>query len=353
MIARREMDFENFSVTESSLELLLRVPEAVSVVADFPQPMVADYKNLETVDLNSNLLADSAPPLPPPPLVDESSNEKENELDDLKNLNPCDLISGDWPHELDDYLQKGDFDIEDFLKFESHSAGKKCKVSKKKEYKKGRRRPGQVRITTTADGATVFCCPECSMAYTDKFCLERHLVVHKVDRRFICEFCGVTMKRKEHIQRHKLGHKDERPFTCSVCFKGFKRKEHHDIHFVIHSGEKSIICPQCGKGFYRRDHLTTHLKSHDRRKLRKQRREERLRLKRAQNKAKKKAAPPPPPPPPAPCNFSPLVHGSSKEFFIQINPMDQIPIQISITAEMDQQHSAMLPSFAKAFTSEV
>lgn len=294
------MDFDSFSAensAENSFELLTRVPQVENTHFAPPAAGPVDFKTLETVvDLNSNFVPDGRTTAAH--VIDESSNEKENELmDDLRNLNPCDLIS-DWPNELDEYLQKGDFDIEDFLKFDNgHSqksitaclSSKTKQIKQKIEYKKGRRRPGQVKITRTPEGATVFCCPECNLAYTDKLCLERHLTVHKADRRFICEVCGVAMKRKEHIQRHKLGHKDERPFTCSVCMKGFKRKEHHDIHFVIHSGEKSIFCPECGKGFYRRDHLTTHLKSHDRRKLRKQRREERLRLKRLQNKAKKKA----------------------------------------------------------------
>lgn len=231
------MNFETFTVAESSsFELLLPVH-----AADFSSTAV-DFKTLETVDLNSNFVPEVTATI-----VDESSNEKENELDDLTNLNPCDLIS-DWPNELDEYLQKGDFDIEDFLKFENHNQKNKVISNKKKEYKKGRRRPGQVKITRTPEGAKIFCCPECNLAYTDSLILERHLTVHKADRRFICELCGVAMKRKEHVQRHKLGHKDERPYTCSVCMKGFKRKEHHDIHFVIHSGEKSIFCPECNKG---------------------------------------------------------------------------------------------------------
>lgn len=141
------------------------------------------------------------------------------------------------------------------------------KAKKKKKYKKKapkprQPRPGQVHIARALDGTTLFCCPECNMAYPDKELLEQHLLAHKIERRFICDICGAGLKRKEHLERHKLGHNPERPYICSVCCKGFKRKEHLNLHFVIHSGEKTEVCPECGKGFYRKDHLRKHARSH-------------------------------------------------------------------------------------------
>ncbi|XP_055614325.1 specificity protein transcription factor 3-like [Uranotaenia lowii] len=141
------------------------------------------------------------------------------------------------------------------------------KARKKRKYKSKppkpkRQKPGQVLITTAIDGTVLFCCPECQMAYPEKECLEQHLAVHKIERRFICDICGAGLKRKEHLERHKLGHNPERPYICSVCMKGFKRKEHLNLHFVIHSGVKTEICGDCGKGFYRKDHLRKHIKSH-------------------------------------------------------------------------------------------
>lgn len=145
---------------------------------------------------------------------------------------------------------------------EESKGGKKKKKYKKKPPKPRRPRPGQVHIAVALDGTTLFCCPECNMAYPDKEMLEQHLVAHKIERRFICDICGAGLKRKEHLERHKLGHNPERPYICSVCCKGFKRKEHLNLHFVIHSGEKSEVCPECGKGFHRKDHLRKHARSH-------------------------------------------------------------------------------------------
>uniref|UniRef100_A0A336LZP7 CSON009082 protein n=1 Tax=Culicoides sonorensis TaxID=179676 RepID=A0A336LZP7_CULSO len=96
-------------------------------------------------------------------------------------------------------------------------------------------KPGQVHIATALDGTILFCCPECQMAYSEKSYLEKHLSLHKIERR---------------------------PYTCTACGKGFKRKEHLNLHIVIHSGNKTEVCGECGKGFYRKDHLRKHIKSH-------------------------------------------------------------------------------------------
>jgi hypothetical protein len=149
------------------------------------------------------------------------------------------------------------------------------KKKKKRKYKKKpyiprppRPRPGEVRLTTALDGSTLYCCPECHMAYPERELLEQHLVVHRLERRFVCDICGAGLKRKEHLDRHKQGHNPERPYACSVCLKAFKRNEHLSRHFVIHSGDKTQVCTECGKGFYRKDHLRKHAQSHIAKRLR-------------------------------------------------------------------------------------
>uniref|UniRef100_A0A6P7FZM1 Gastrula zinc finger protein XlCGF48.2-like n=1 Tax=Diabrotica virgifera virgifera TaxID=50390 RepID=A0A6P7FZM1_DIAVI len=136
---------------------------------------------------------------------------------------------------------------------------KKKKVEKER---KPRPKPGEIRLTTALDGSTLYCCPECHMAYPEKELLEQHLVGHTLERRFVCDICGAGLKRKDHLTRHKQSHNPERPYVCTVCLKAFKRKEQLTLHFVIHSGEKRHLCPECGKGFYRKDHLRKHTRSH-------------------------------------------------------------------------------------------
>lgn len=57
---------------------------------------------------------------------------------------------------------------------------KKKKVIKEK---KPRPKPGEIRLTTALDGSTLYCCPECHMAYPDKGLLEQHLLGHTMERR--------------------------------------------------------------------------------------------------------------------------------------------------------------------------
>ncbi|EFA05315.1 zinc finger protein SNAI1 [Tribolium castaneum] len=139
---------------------------------------------------------------------------------------------------------------------------KKKKKKKPEKEKKPRPKPGEIRLTTALDGSTLYCCPECHMAYPEKELLEQHLVGHTLERRFVCDICGAGLKRKDHLTRHKQSHNPERPYVCTVCLKAFKRKEQLTLHFVIHSGEKRHICTECGKGFYRKDHLRKHTRSH-------------------------------------------------------------------------------------------
>ncbi|KAJ8888122.1 hypothetical protein PR048_007609 [Dryococelus australis] len=172
-----------------------------------------------------------------------------------------------------------------FLKFSASSEnvaptikkeeGVPKKPKKKRKYKKKpyiprppRPRPGEIRLTTALDGSTLYCCPECHMAYPEKELLEQHLVVHKLERRFVCDICGAALKRKEHLDRHKQGHNPDRPYVCTVCLKAFKRNEHLSRHVIIHSGDKNQVCMECGKGFYRKDHLRKHAQSHIAKRLR-------------------------------------------------------------------------------------
>ncbi|KAK2588258.1 hypothetical protein KPH14_004288 [Odynerus spinipes] len=139
---------------------------------------------------------------------------------------------------------------------------KKKKKKKPPKEKKPRPKPGEIRLTTALDGSTLYCCPECHMAYPERELLEQHLLGHTMERRFVCDICGAGLKRKDHLTRHKQSHNPERPYVCTVCLKAFKRKEQLTLHFVIHSGEKRHVCTECGKGFYRKDHLRKHTRSH-------------------------------------------------------------------------------------------
>ena len=103
------------------------------------------------------------------------------------------------------------------------STGKKKKKKSQKapkvravREKKPRPKPGEIRETKALDGSTLFCCPECQMAYPDRSLIEQHVISHAVERRFVCDVCNAALKRKDHLTRHKLSHIPDRPHICNV-----------------------------------------------------------------------------------------------------------------------------------------
>lgn len=62
-------------------------------------------------------------------------------------------------------------------------SNKKKKKKKPPKEKKPRPKPGEIRLTTALDGSTLYCCPECHMAYPERGMLEQHLVGHTMERR--------------------------------------------------------------------------------------------------------------------------------------------------------------------------
>lgn len=95
------------------------------------------------------------------------------------------------------------------------TGGKKKKKKAPKE-KKPRPKPGEIRETKALDGSTLYCCPECQMAYPDRSLIEQHIISHAVERRFVCDICNAALKRKDHLTRHKLSHIPDRPHVCNV-----------------------------------------------------------------------------------------------------------------------------------------
>lgn len=95
---------------------------------------------------------------------------------------------------------------------------KKQKKKKPPKEKKVRPKPGEIRETKALDGSTLYCCPECQMAYPDRSLIEQHVISHAVERRFVCDICNAALKRKDHLTRHKLSHIPDRPHVCNVSF---------------------------------------------------------------------------------------------------------------------------------------
>ncbi|XP_012254473.2 zinc finger protein 880-like [Athalia rosae] len=165
------------------------------------------------------------------------------------------------PHDLNVHIESQDSEnnIQQPIKVEQQVQTDSPKTEKKMKF---RAKTGEIKITVALDGSTLYCCPECSLAFPDKGDIEQHIQNHIQERKYQCKECGAMLKRKEHLDQHMRGHSDERPFKCPVCMKAFKRNEHRTRHYVIHSGDKNFTCNVCQKAFSRKDHLNKHTQTH-------------------------------------------------------------------------------------------
>ncbi|CAK9800895.1 Gastrula zinc finger protein XlCGF9.1 (Fragment) [Anthophora quadrimaculata] len=170
----------------------------------------------------------------------------------MVSINPNDLnVHVDNQQENENTVQS--MKVEQQIQTDSPKTEKKMKF---------RAKTGEIKISVALDGSTLYCCPECNLAFPDKAEIEQHIQAHIQERKYQCKECGAMLKRKEHLDQHMRGHSDERPFKCPVCQKAFKRNEHLTRHYVIHSGDKNFSCSVCQKAFSRKDHLNKHTQTH-------------------------------------------------------------------------------------------
>ena len=95
--------------------------------------------------------------------------------------------------------------------------------------------------------AEIISCTECGVEMLEKS-LPRHMLTHGSPKpRFSCETCGQTFFHPSRLQRHQVVHGIERPFVCSHegCGKSFPRKPSLAEHELLHTG-KPHLCDECG-----------------------------------------------------------------------------------------------------------
>uniref|UniRef100_A0A8C5HZ88 C2H2-type domain-containing protein n=1 Tax=Gouania willdenowi TaxID=441366 RepID=A0A8C5HZ88_GOUWI len=102
-------------------------------------------------------------------------------------------------------------------------------------------------------------CHHCGKQFPKPFKLQRHLVVHNLERIFLCHKCPVTYQEaqdlKDHLQRaHKeveeLDSKHTTLYTCELCAD------------VMHVIKKSFICSTCNYTFSKKEQFDRHMEKH-------------------------------------------------------------------------------------------
>jgi len=111
-------------------------------------------------------------------------------------------------------------------------------------------------------------CPTCSKAFTQRYDLTRHLLIHADEKRHQCKHpgCDVAFARKDALERHMRTHTGEKRHQCKHpgCDEVFARKDYLEHHMRTHSDEKPYSCmyPECGKTFSKKNNRDRHAWTH-------------------------------------------------------------------------------------------
>lgn len=128
--------------------------------------------------------------------------------------------------------------------------------------------PSTSTSTSTGKSSTErpFACDNCSKAFSSKFKLMRHVLIHSDQRQYRCTTCDKTFHRKDHLKNHiKVHNPVKRRYKCEKedCGKEYSSILSFKKHNAVHSVEEgSLDCKICGSQFSSKEDIVTHLKIH-------------------------------------------------------------------------------------------
>ncbi|CAL8359595.1 unnamed protein product [Lota lota] len=102
-------------------------------------------------------------------------------------------------------------------------------------------------------------CHHCGKQFPKPFKLQRHLVVHNLEKIFLCHKCPVSYQEAEELKDHlKRAHEEMEDldskhttlYTCELCAD------------VMHVIKKSFICSTCNYTFSKKEQFDRHMEKH-------------------------------------------------------------------------------------------
>ncbi|XP_034032699.1 zinc finger protein 469 [Thalassophryne amazonica] len=102
-------------------------------------------------------------------------------------------------------------------------------------------------------------CHHCGKQFPKPFKLQRHLVVHNLEKIFLCHKCPVSYQEAQELKDHlKSTHKEVEEldskhttlYTCELCAD------------VMHVIKKSFICSTCNYTFSKKEQFDRHMEKH-------------------------------------------------------------------------------------------
>uniref|UniRef100_A0A8C8I714 C2H2-type domain-containing protein n=1 Tax=Oncorhynchus tshawytscha TaxID=74940 RepID=A0A8C8I714_ONCTS len=102
-------------------------------------------------------------------------------------------------------------------------------------------------------------CHHCGKQFPKPFKLQRHLVVHNLNKIFLCHKCPVTYQEPQELKEHLKSEHEEMDaldskhttlYTCELCAD------------VMHVIKKSFICSTCNYTFSKKEQFDRHMEKH-------------------------------------------------------------------------------------------
>lgn len=105
-------------------------------------------------------------------------------------------------------------------------------------------------------------CNVCHKKFTPSS-LPKHLFKHtNPPAAFKCGTCPKSFRFRMDLERHELVHRVDKPYMCPTCGRGFTQKSNMQYHMRQHTGEQPYKCDNCMKSFTHNVSLKNHLKKH-------------------------------------------------------------------------------------------
>lgn len=105
-------------------------------------------------------------------------------------------------------------------------------------------------------------CQICNKKFTASS-LPKHLFKHtNPPAAFKCGTCTKSFRFRMDLERHELVHRVDKPYVCPTCGRGFTQKSNMQYHMRQHTGEQPYKCDNCMKSFTHNVSLKNHLKKH-------------------------------------------------------------------------------------------
>ncbi|XP_055373805.1 zinc finger protein 415 [Condylostylus longicornis] len=110
-------------------------------------------------------------------------------------------------------------------------------------------------------------CSLCKKEFSNKATLDKHLMRHKYQKKYVCRTCQAEYKDENSFKFHLNSHDDSsiNRFSCNICNKIFFIRSQLKRHTVIHKKDRAKLfeCNICDSKFFRASSLKNHIVKHN------------------------------------------------------------------------------------------